>query len=406
MQEWCLLDWAFAGAPAFEVTENEEILKNTCCYRLMSDLVRRAGHSLGGAVATLCTLRLLQQLPAPLHNTVTCYAFATPAIGNRALAHMVRARGWEERIKNYVTPEDPIPGLLSNGRVPSPVTAAAARAPEPSASATEAAAPAIATANNILLSVPAGGFSLGRFRGRAAAAAITTAAMAHPAAQEAGAVEAAGEAGVVLQRTSPDAQGAEEARLMRLARAAFQTAAAVTALPRHTAAAVRSRAPEYLPIGQQLHLTATAVMPVSPSNTQQQAARTTSLAVTATPAAAAPVQRRSWLPGWGWGAVANGESSGIIAGSGSMDDDNVDVALAASAAGGGAALPERAPRRTLFPMHRMITYRSRIFSICKGEAVVLVWCHNPCMWNAAPHSSGGQCAIACSYQDCLMAATK
>ena len=62
-----------------------------------------AGHSLGGAVALLCTLRLLQGLsgsPPSLH----CICFGTPAIGNAALAALVSEFGWESHILNFILP--------------------------------------------------------------------------------------------------------------------------------------------------------------------------------------------------------------------------------------------------------------------------------------------------------------
>lgn len=51
------------------------------------------GHSLGGAVAVLCTLRLLRYLPQDA--AVRCIVFGTPAIGNAALADLVSSRGWQ-----------------------------------------------------------------------------------------------------------------------------------------------------------------------------------------------------------------------------------------------------------------------------------------------------------------------
>ncbi|KAL4419133.1 hypothetical protein ABPG77_002646 [Micractinium sp. CCAP 211/92] len=71
-----------------------------------------AGHSLGGAVATLCAIRLLDALPEALHHTVTCVGFAVPPVGNASLAAAVAAAGWSRRITNYLLPEDWVPGLL------------------------------------------------------------------------------------------------------------------------------------------------------------------------------------------------------------------------------------------------------------------------------------------------------
>lgn len=71
------------------------------------------GHSLGGAVAALCALRLLGKLPVALHSTVACVGFATPPIGNQELAEAVERMGWEDRIRNYMLPEDWVPGVLT-----------------------------------------------------------------------------------------------------------------------------------------------------------------------------------------------------------------------------------------------------------------------------------------------------
>ena len=69
-----------------------------------SDIGANAGHSLGGAVATLSVLRLLKQLPQGATPTVRCVTFACPAIGNLALAEYVRASGWEHLFQNYLIP--------------------------------------------------------------------------------------------------------------------------------------------------------------------------------------------------------------------------------------------------------------------------------------------------------------
>ena len=70
------------------------------------------GHSLGGAVATLCTVRLLDALPEALHHTVSCIGFAVPPVGNAQLAAVAQECGWGRRITNYTLPEDFVPGLM------------------------------------------------------------------------------------------------------------------------------------------------------------------------------------------------------------------------------------------------------------------------------------------------------
>lgn len=63
-----------------------------------------AGHSMGGAVATLCALSLLRSLPLSAHGLVACVGFATPPLGNAHLAGMVTGEGWDSRIHNYLLP--------------------------------------------------------------------------------------------------------------------------------------------------------------------------------------------------------------------------------------------------------------------------------------------------------------
>ena len=61
-------------------------------------------HSLGGAVAQLCTLHLLQALPREEHASVACISFAAPALGNQALASLAVECGWDQRMRNYLMP--------------------------------------------------------------------------------------------------------------------------------------------------------------------------------------------------------------------------------------------------------------------------------------------------------------
>jgi pimeloyl-ACP methyl ester carboxylesterase len=77
------------------------------------------GHSLGGAVAVLTTVRLLRSLAAeqgqgqglsglvddaPLLPRVRCISFATPAMANSDLLQEVTAAGWDQYITNIVMP--------------------------------------------------------------------------------------------------------------------------------------------------------------------------------------------------------------------------------------------------------------------------------------------------------------
>lgn len=62
------------------------------------------GHSLGGAVALLCTLNLLHALGDGANPKLACVGFATPAVGNAALADHTKAKGWDSFITNYLVP--------------------------------------------------------------------------------------------------------------------------------------------------------------------------------------------------------------------------------------------------------------------------------------------------------------
>ncbi len=56
------------------------------------------------------------------------YGFATPALGNTALAATVAECGWDQRIRNYINPDDPIPRLLNRRQLAASEAAAAAAA--------------------------------------------------------------------------------------------------------------------------------------------------------------------------------------------------------------------------------------------------------------------------------------
>lgn len=63
------------------------------------------GHSLGGAVATLVALDLLHGAEKEGRKAdVTCYSFATPAIGNNRLAELAESRGWASHIHTFLLP--------------------------------------------------------------------------------------------------------------------------------------------------------------------------------------------------------------------------------------------------------------------------------------------------------------
>ena len=82
------------------------------------------GHSLGGAVAALVTLRLLCIVSSSLlqnnknrtkqtdDDVLHCICFGTPSIGNKALSEFIQRQGWQRYFTFYLLPEDPVPGLL------------------------------------------------------------------------------------------------------------------------------------------------------------------------------------------------------------------------------------------------------------------------------------------------------
>lgn len=68
---------------------------------------------MGGAVATLCALRLLSQLPSELHYTVRAVGFATPPFANEACQELAAKQGWAARLTHYMLPEDWVPNALT-----------------------------------------------------------------------------------------------------------------------------------------------------------------------------------------------------------------------------------------------------------------------------------------------------
>jgi hypothetical protein len=141
------------------------------------------------------------------------------------------------------------------------------------------------------------------------------------------------------------------------------------------------RRPNYQVIGRQLYICEEAVTTERPvgtsdnsrtgntgSNTSSSSATTLqrsnssssssdSAVVAKTPSASE--QQQQW-----WSKLPFSSSFMFLpSAEGEGDDDNVDIAAATAVAGG--IVPDRLPRRTLFPMHRMLTYRTRLLSICQ-----------------------------------------
>lgn len=88
-----------------------------------------------GAVAKLCTLRLLRELPDWPRPRVRCIAFATPAVGNAALAEMVANAGWADHFASYYLPEDQLVRLISFSQARTPTPSSSPSSPSASASA-------------------------------------------------------------------------------------------------------------------------------------------------------------------------------------------------------------------------------------------------------------------------------
>ena len=60
---------------------------------------------MGGAVAVLCTLRLLRALGATIARPlVSCFCFGTPAVGTSSLAATVDSHGWSTHFVSYALP--------------------------------------------------------------------------------------------------------------------------------------------------------------------------------------------------------------------------------------------------------------------------------------------------------------
>ena len=76
------------------------------CFSLLAAkrLVMHAGHSLGGAVATLCALRLMQAAGPDKTLAVRCITFACPPVGNPSLAQWAEDEGWYPNFYHLILP--------------------------------------------------------------------------------------------------------------------------------------------------------------------------------------------------------------------------------------------------------------------------------------------------------------
>lgn len=62
-----------------------------------------SGHSLGGAVAALCMLKLLSHMEKAA-NVAMCITFACPVLGNQEASLAVRRNGWSHLFQNFILP--------------------------------------------------------------------------------------------------------------------------------------------------------------------------------------------------------------------------------------------------------------------------------------------------------------
>ena len=79
------------------------------------------GHSLGGALAILVTLRLLTDDLAAFKNRIMCVTLGAPLVGNTALTRKVQRCGWTEYFHNLVYRSDIVPRLLCGRGLPGQV---------------------------------------------------------------------------------------------------------------------------------------------------------------------------------------------------------------------------------------------------------------------------------------------
>ena len=71
-----------------------------------------SGHSLGGAVAMLASIRLLMALEDTGSNhQVRCFSFGSPTLIDFKLARMVNDKGWNRFLNSYGVENDPVPWL-------------------------------------------------------------------------------------------------------------------------------------------------------------------------------------------------------------------------------------------------------------------------------------------------------
>ena len=76
------------------------------------------GHSLGGALAALCVVRLLDSLNDVDLSRIRCVTFGCPGVCDDDLASYVDRQGWSDVIKNIVVEDDPVVVLSARQNLP------------------------------------------------------------------------------------------------------------------------------------------------------------------------------------------------------------------------------------------------------------------------------------------------
>ncbi|CCD12505.1 unnamed protein product [Trypanosoma congolense IL3000] len=104
------------------VHEAEEVIPEI--QRIVEDALKHgyrlvlSGHSLGGAVAALVTLRLLHTNPDLPEHKLKCFTFGAPLVGDDQLTKLVKEFGLSTRFQHVVHLCDIIPQLLCTGKWP------------------------------------------------------------------------------------------------------------------------------------------------------------------------------------------------------------------------------------------------------------------------------------------------
>jgi len=338
------------------------------------------GHSLGGAVATLTAISLLQKIPPEQHNAVSCVGFATPALGNAALATIVKDRQWHDRIINYLVPEDPIPRLLS---VNSPNSDISRRGADEDKIRGSGSGGGFASASvAIEESLPSQFGVVGNIAavpGRLMSFSRRTASKKHE--QES----------VLAETASTSASATTEVQVEEDQGTATSSSPGFRSISQGTLKMVNIataplRRPIYQPLGKQLFICDEAVATERPLGTSgnsrtgnggssnnntiavtpfQQSNSSENSTAASTKKESSSCDRQSNALASQWWTKLPFSSSFVYfpTNEAEGDDDNVDIAAATASVDG--IIPDRLPRRTLFPMHRMLTYRTRLLSICQ-----------------------------------------